>query len=55
MVFPHEVLGAVVVLIGIGTALLILALVGIWLLFRIHRRLEQGHREPSHKEISAED
>ncbi len=55
MVFPHEVMGAVVVLIGIGTALLILALVGIWLLFRIHWRLDQGHRDPSHKAISAKD
>ena len=49
MVFPHEVMGAVVVLIGIGTALIILALVGIWLLFRIHRRLEQGHPDATHK------
>jgi hypothetical protein len=36
---PHEILGAVALLAGIGLTLIVLGLIGIWLLFRIERHL----------------
>lgn len=41
-VLPHEMMGAVAVLVSIGVVLVILGLVGIWLLVKIHRQLKQG-------------
>ncbi|MBD0306115.1 MAG: hypothetical protein ICV76_06135 [Nitrospiraceae bacterium] len=38
---PHEVIGGMVILGGIGLALIILAAIGIWLLFRIERHLRR--------------
>jgi hypothetical protein len=38
---PHEILGAVVLLIIIGVALIMIGGIGIWLLFRIERRLRK--------------
>jgi hypothetical protein len=38
---PHEILGAVAILATIGVALIIIGGIGIWLLYRIERRLRQ--------------
>ena len=38
---PHEVLGGVVILTGMGLVLIILAAIGIWLLVRIERHLRK--------------
>jgi hypothetical protein len=38
---PHEVMGGIAVLIVLGVMLVILAVVGVWLLFRIDRRLHK--------------
>ena len=38
---PHEVIGGMVILGSIGLALIILAAIGIWLLFRIERHLRR--------------
>ena len=55
MVFPHEIMVAVVVLGLIGLLLIGLAVVGIWLLVRIDRRMkhsaqqsEQPPQSPTH-------
>ena len=56
MVFPHEIMGAVAVLGLIGLLLIGLAVVGIWLLVRIDRRMkhstqqtEQPPQSPPHR------
>ena len=38
---PHEIVGAFAILAIIGLALIILGGIGIWLLFRIERRLRK--------------
>jgi len=38
---PHELLGGIAILAGIGLALVILLAIGIWLLIRIERRLRK--------------
>ena len=38
---PHEVLAGVAILAGIGLALIVLGVIGIWLLFRIERHLRK--------------
>ena len=45
LVFPHEIMGAVAVLAIIGLLLIMLAVVGIWLLVRIDRRLKHSSQE----------
>ncbi len=42
VVFPHEIMGGIALLAGIGVVLMILAAVGLWLLIRIDRRLRAG-------------
>jgi hypothetical protein len=39
---PHEIMGGMVILAVIGVVLVILGAVGVWLLFRIERRLRKG-------------
>jgi hypothetical protein len=38
---PHEILAGVAILAGIGLALIVLGVIGIWLLFRIERHLRK--------------
>jgi hypothetical protein len=39
LMMPHEILGALVLLAGLGVAILLVGLVALWLLVRIDRRL----------------
>ena len=38
---PHELVGGIAILAGIGLALIILAAIGIWLLIRIERQVRK--------------
>jgi uncharacterized membrane protein len=44
-VLPHEFMAAVVVFSLIGLLLVVLGLVGVWLLVKIHRRLQRNDTE----------
>jgi uncharacterized membrane protein len=38
---PHEVMGGITILAVVGLVLVVLGAVGVWLLFRIERRLRK--------------
>lgn len=55
LLFPHELMGAVAILVSLGIVLIVLVSLAVWLLYRIERRLrtyERGlsdeRRESSH-------
>lgn len=40
---PHEVLGGIALLAAIGIILIVIGAMGVWLLFKIERRLHKSH------------